>query len=279
LHDIVVIDWVGYYCDDTTKRRLNIPSAATSTTTTTTTSTHTTGSRVSIDDNVHPDDKEHVERHEEKQEDLHHHEDSHNDASTTTPTLLQQQQQVEDILHTLPKFHVVENLYCCIGDQDLIPAVEMGLRFMNVVVTTTNIPPTDVERDVELRAADDECGNTIPTVAWIYSHSKYAYGLSTRTYTYSAATPVTATTNDTSPTSKTSTTTTTDTLPHKPYSRIVISPSGHTCRTGTRRPEYNIIIIIIGIITFDSIQKGFGIITKGISTARNNVQAMNGHEI
>ena len=186
LHDIVVIDWIGCYCNDTTKRLLNIPTSSTTTTT-----SSSSEMQQSSDDET----------------------DNHHQDSTSSPSSSSSAGSVPlKSLDALPIFHSVENYCCCIGDQDIIPAVEMGLRFMNmnvVEMTPVNCPDSAVDNNTNTNdddaaaktftpttrhkhATDPDDTNqtitTVPTVALIYSHSKYAYGMSSRTYTYSTAT-------------------------------------------------------------------------------------------
>jgi hypothetical protein len=123
LHDIVRIDFIGYYCNDITKQTL-----------------------FSLLPNHHSDDDNNHNSNDT---------DDHITTTTTTTTNDKNKNQLKSLLESLPIFQYETNILCCIGDKDVVPALEMGLRFMSLYDT-----------------------------AIIYSHSKYAYGISTRTYNY-----------------------------------------------------------------------------------------------
>ena len=173
-----MIDWIGYYCDNTTRCQLNIPTTSISSL-----------------------------RHD------------HNDTPppSSSPSFYSSSKVVQEILDPLPIFHSVENYYCCIGDQDVIPALEMGLRFMNVhstIIPSSNTNNMNENDDIEknnnnmedknIDSSDLHNNNSVTlsdtiqpplAVALIYSHSKYAYGLSSRTYTYTTSSTTSAITD------------------------------------------------------------------------------------
>ena len=187
LHDIVEIDWIGYYCDDAIKLQLGIPPTA-------------SPSDLVVNNESPPiagtttpspshDNQNHIETDTTK--------------TTSSSVLL-------SILNECPIFHSVQNLYCDVGDQDVIPAVEMGLRFLHVVVRRSRREPN---RSLpEMVDETEEPGIIIlPTVALIYSHSKYAYGISSRTFSTIIASGSASATTTTTPATTTTTATTTGT--------------------------------------------------------------------
>ena len=203
LHDIVLIDWIGYYCNDTTKRQLNIPTSTTTTTTSSSSTTCNTTSSLSSSSLLQQcNDNDRTEDHNSNNN----HENSKLVSSSISSVSIHQPTppplSLLLLLDTLPIFHTVNNFYCCVGDQDVIPAVEMGLRFMDIQAVMSDDEDNDNDDATQnhtvtaaAAAATDNPNDpsdfnptSIPTVALIYSHSKYAYGLSSRTYTHSTAT-------------------------------------------------------------------------------------------
>jgi hypothetical protein len=112
--DTVLVDFVGYYCDDETKAVL-FPGD------------DVTDNLFNPSDNI-----------------------ATGCATTTMYTVRQYFQN-----NNVPVFHMGQDVLCVIGEKDVVPALEMGIRFMQSYETSI-----------------------------IYSHSKYAYGLSKRTYKY-----------------------------------------------------------------------------------------------
>ena len=176
-----MIDWIGYYCDDTARCQLNIPT--------------TSISSLRHDHNDTPPPS--------------------SSPPSSSPSFYSSSKVLQEILDPLPIFHSVENYYCCIGDQDVIPALEMGLRFMNVhstIIPSSNTNNMNENDDIEnnnnidknIDSSDLHNNNSVTisdtiqpplAIALIYSHSKYAYGLSSRTYTYTTSSTTSASTD------------------------------------------------------------------------------------
>ncbi len=209
LHDIVEIDWIGYYCDDATKRQLGIPSS----------------SLVKESQPLLPVESPPVAATTSPTTPPH---AKHNHVETDTTTT---SSSVLSILNECPIFHSVQNLYCDVGDQDVIPAVEMGLRFLHL----------KRRRRRRLPVGDEDPRILLPTVALIYSHSKYAYGISSRTYSTIIASDDAATTTTGTDTHRNRNGDTLPSLSNVIYKvtlkRIVSSSSSTTTTTLSRSPK------------------------------------------